>query len=92
MSDDWHKVVHIGSGQGGGLGVGSHETVLRSKAQVNAARRTGNLKTELRAGSANSVSLTPFPRKAEEAVLIDDCTRNPILNVSSWTKWQIAKL
>jgi Multiprotein bridging factor 1 len=56
MSDDRDNVVHIGKSRGGGGGgIGSYGTVLKTNAALNAAKRTGTVNAFKKVGSANSV-------------------------------------
>lgn len=55
MSDDWESVTVIGSRARFGAGGGARQKVAKSQAELNAARREGNvLETEKKYGSTNT--------------------------------------
>jgi putative transcription factor len=57
MADDWDTVTKIGSKVRPGGGSAAKEKVIRSEAQLNAARRQGaDIATEKKFGGTNSVS------------------------------------
>lgn len=61
MSDDWESVTKIGSKVRPGGSAVAKEKVIRSEAQLNAARRQGaDIATEKKFGGTNSVSLHLF--------------------------------
>nr|AEH41465.2 multiprotein bridging factor 1 [Endocarpon pusillum] len=55
MSDEWDTFTHIGQSRSGGGGAPRSKTI-KSKAELNAAMRSGDVSSQKRFGSANSKS------------------------------------
>jgi hypothetical protein len=70
MADEWDTVTKIGSKVRPGGGSAAKEKVIRSEAQLNAARRQGaDIATEKKFGGTNSVSDSIVPLEGSIAEL-----------------------
>jgi putative transcription factor len=65
MADEWDTVTKIGSKVRAGGASGPKEKVIRSEAQLNAARRQGaDIATEKKFGGTNSVCSSSFVHRS----------------------------
>lgn len=80
MSDDWDSVTHIGKSRSGGGGAHRPHTI-KTKAELNAAMRSGDVSSQKKFGSANSVSLCSSQYRLVDLILIDQF-RKVILKVN----------